>query len=170
MPAQSHRSDPRMLGRRTLQRGDQGLAGLLHPGLSVLDIGCGTGAITAGIAEAVGPSGRVIGIDRDAQLLEIARNEHRTLANLEFELGDAQALRFHAEFDIVTAARTLQWIAQPAQAIANLKRAAKPSGLVTVLDYNHTRNDWDPDPPREFRQFYAAFLAWRQANGWDNAM
>jgi ubiquinone/menaquinone biosynthesis C-methylase UbiE len=168
MHAQSHRSDPRILGRRTLQRDHRCLADLLQPGFSVLDVGCGTGAITAGVAKAVGPNGFVVGIDRDEVLLELARTEHGVLPNLQFEYGDATALTFHAEFDIVTAARTLQWIAEPALAISKMKQATKPAGVLVVLDYNHASNEWEPGPPREFKQFYTAFLAWRQANRWDN--
>src|SRR5438309_11684352 len=110
MPAQSHRSDPRILGRRTLERDHRCLAELLRPGLLVLDVGCGSGAITAGIAKAVGPHGSVLGIDRDPALLELARTEYAMLPNLQFECGDATALQFEARFDVVTAARTLQWI------------------------------------------------------------
>src|SRR5579862_7155736 len=121
MSAQSHRSDPGILGRRTLDRDQRTLAELLRPGFSVLDTGCGTGAITAGIANAVAPHGWVVGIDRDPVLLELARTEHGRLANLRFEYGDVLCLSFRAQFDIVTAARTLQWIAEPAVAIANMK-------------------------------------------------
>jgi SAM-dependent methyltransferase len=170
MAAQSHRSDPRILGRRTLRRDHCRLAELLRPGLSVLDVGCGTGAITAGIAEAVGPQGHAFGVDRDEVLLGLARTEHAALPNLRFERGDATALPFRAQFDIVTAARTLQWIAEPAAAISQMKQAAKPGGLLVVLDYNHAANAWEPDAPREFQRFYGAFLAWRHANGWDNEM
>jgi SAM-dependent methyltransferase len=143
---------------------------LLRPGLAVLDVGCGTGAITAGIAKAVGASGYVIGIDRDEALLARARREHGTLPNLRFQCGDVLALSFHAQFDIVTAARTLQWVAEPALAISKMKQAARPAGVLVVLDYDHASNRWEPDPPREFKQFYGAFLRWRQANGWDNEM
>jgi SAM-dependent methyltransferase len=143
---------------------------MLRPGLRVLDIGCGTGAITAGMAKAVGPDGRVTGIDRDGALLEIARAEHASIPNLRFEHGDATTLNFHAEFDIVNAARTLQWIAGPALAISKMKQAAKSPGMLVALDYNHASNQWEPDPPGEFRLFYTAFLAWRRANGWDNEM
>jgi len=107
-------------------------------------------------------------VDRDAGLLEIARREHGTFPNLRFENGDACSLSYHAQFDIVTAARTLQWIAEPGLAISKMRQAAKPSGLLVVLDYNHARNGWKPDPPTEFSHFYGAFLAWRQANQWDN--
>jgi SAM-dependent methyltransferase len=84
--------------------------------------------------------------------------------------GDATSLTFRAEFDIVTAARTLQWIADPRLAISNMKQAARPGGLLVVLDYSHTKNQWEPSPPDEFKRFYEAFLAWRYANGWDNEM
>src|SRR5262245_49109694 len=111
MHAQAHRSDPRILGRRTLEQDHGRLAELLRPGLSVLDIGCGTGAITAGIARAVGPQAEVMGIDRDEALLALARREHGHIANLTFEHGDVTTVAYKARFDIVTAARTLQWIA-----------------------------------------------------------
>jgi SAM-dependent methyltransferase len=170
MSAQSHRSDPRILGRRTLQRDHRCLAELLRPGFAVLDVGCGTGAITAGVAKAVGPDGHVVGIDRDEVLLEIARTEHGMLPNLQFECGDATTLRFRDQFDIVTAARTLQWIAEPALAISKMKQAAKSAGVLVVLDYTHATNEWEPDPPPEFKRFYSAFLAWRNTNLWDNEM
>ncbi len=136
--------------------------------MSVLDLGCGTGAITAGIASAVGLSGHVLGIDRDSHLLALARQEHGAIRNLSFEQGDALSLSFQARFDIVTAARTLQWISQPDRAIERMKHGAKPGGQIVVLDYNHENNSWEPEPPAEYRRFYRSFLDWRTANGWDN--
>jgi ubiquinone/menaquinone biosynthesis C-methylase UbiE len=119
----------------------------------VLDVGCGTGSITAGIAKAVGPQGHVVGIDRDPGLLELARQEHAGVANLRFEAGDATTLCQMAEYDFVTSARTLQWIPEPVLAIQNMKRALKPSGILVVLDYNHVHNAWVPEPPEEFKLF-----------------
>ena len=141
MAQQTHQSDPRTL------------ANLLQPGMRVLDVGCGTGAITAGIAEAVGRAGRVVGIDRDASLVEIARKDHKHITNLSFAQRDVLALTEEAGFDIVTAA---------------LVAATKRLGMIVVLDYNHQDNSWDPSPPLEFVRFYKAFLAWRAANQWDN--
>jgi SAM-dependent methyltransferase len=92
------------------------------------------------------------------------------IPNLRFECGDVTTLTFREQFDIVSAARTLQWIADPALAVSKMKQAAKPSGVLVVLDYNHTSNHWLPDPPSEFELFYNAFLAWRHANRWDNEM
>lgn len=92
------------------------------------------------------------------------------LSNVQFECGDATTMRFRAQFDIVTAARTLQWIAEPAVAVSKMKQATKPKGVLVILDYNHASNEWEPDPPREFTRFYNAFLAWRHSNRWDNEM
>jgi SAM-dependent methyltransferase len=161
MAEQTHRSDPQVLNRRTLERDHRILAGMLRPGMSVLDVGCGTGAITAGIAEAVAP-GEVVGIDRDAGMLPPG-----SLPNLRFEAQDALTMEFDRRFDIVTAARSLQWMADPAAA---LQRMARYGRVVVVLDYNHRDNAWSPGPPPEFVRFYSAFLAWREANGWDNAI
>ncbi len=164
---QSHQSDPRVLSRRTLETDHRHLAALLRPGMAVLDAGCGTGAITAGIATAVGPHGRVVGVDRDAPLLEVARTRNPGMAFLEADVLD---LPFDGEFDVVNAARTLQWVKDPRAAVACMARAAKPGGLVAALDYDHACNTWAPEPPREFREFYGTFLAWREGNGWDNRM
>lgn len=168
MGEQRHRSDPRILNRRSLHRDHRRLAERLRPGMTVLDLGCGTGAITVGIAEAVGPTGQVVGVDRDHRLLALAKQEHSNIPNLSFAQGDATTLSFEGRFDVVTAARTVQWISRPERAIERMKKAAKPGGQIVVLDYNHDNNRWEPEPPREFRRFYQAFLAWRAANQWDN--
>ncbi|MBV8551119.1 MAG: methyltransferase domain-containing protein [Acidobacteriaceae bacterium] len=168
MSGQVHRSDPRILNRRTLERDHRRLAGRLADGMVVLDVGCGSGAITAGIARRVGPSGYVVGVDRDASLLGLARQEHHDLPNVSFELEDAALLPFEDRFDVVTAARTLQWVDSPERVLMQMKKAAKVGGLIFVLDYNHQDSTWEPDPPAEFVRFYSALLQWRTANNWDN--
>lgn len=139
---------------------------MLQPGMSVLDVGCGTGSITAGIAAAVGPSGKVVGIDCDESLIAMASGG----SNLKFEVGDVLTLEPESQFDIVTAARVLQWISEPGEAVRRMAGATKPGGRVVVLDYNHVLNEWHPEPPVEFRRFYQAFLDWRAGNGWDNRL
>ena len=172
MSAQQHQSDPNILDRRTLRNDHRVLADLLAPGQSVLDVGCGTGAITKGIAEAVGPGGRVVGVDRDQAHVERAQWLSQSFPNLSFQPGDATNLNWEGQLDVVTSARTLQWIKNAGDAIRSMARAAKRGGLVVVLDYdyNHALNTWVPDPPPAFLAFYDAFLAWRHSNGWDNEM
>lgn len=172
MSQQSHRSDPRVLNRRTLKRDHPYLVQVLRSGMTVLDVGCGSGAITADIAKAVGPDGTALGIDRDEANLGIALQDYGGIANLRFEVVDILkpdfGSRFNNGFDIVTAARTIQWISEPERAIESLMSAAKPGGDVIVLDYNLDETYWEPEPPAEFQRFYQAFLDWRTANHWDN--
>ena len=138
--------------------------------MAVLDVGAGTGAITAGIAGAVGPSGSVLGIDRDETMIRLAREHHAGVANLAFELLDVLELCDEARFDVVTAARALQWIEDPARALQRMHAATQPRGMVVVLEYTHADLVWEPAPPEPVRRFYDAFLAWRDANGWDNRL
>jgi SAM-dependent methyltransferase len=140
--------------------------------MDVLDVGCGTGAITADIARAVGPDGMVLGMDRDEAHVADAAGQHAGVENLAFQAADILSLdeEFHNRFDIVTAARAIQWISEPQTAIRNMKKAAKAGGRVIVLDYNLDETEWEPAPPLDFRSFYQAFLDWRTANHWDNQM
>jgi ubiquinone/menaquinone biosynthesis C-methylase UbiE len=158
----------RFLDTRSLDADHRRLAGLLAPGMSVLDVGCGSGAITRGIAEAVGAGGRVVGIDVSEELLERALTTHGGPPSLEFEVADVTRHGYRDEFDVVNAARVLQWLADPRAALRGMVAAAKPGGWIIVLDYNHTRARWQPDAPEEFKRFYDAFLAWRAEVGMDN--
>jgi ubiquinone/menaquinone biosynthesis C-methylase UbiE len=159
----------RFLNTRSLANAHRRLAELLHPGLTVLDIGCGAGAITRGIAEAVAPDGRVIGVDINRGLIEEARRSHGDVLGLSFEVADFAELA-PAAFDIVTAARMLQWLADPLGALRAMAALVRPGGRVVVLDYNHERIAWQPEPPASMVRFYQAFLRWRADVGMDNAI
>jgi SAM-dependent methyltransferase len=138
--------------------------------MAVLDVGCGTGAITRGIAEAVAPAGRAVGIDQHPGFMAAARRAHANVANLHFAVGDAYALPVRSAFDVVTAARVLNWLSTPLDALRGMVGATRPGGLVVVLDYNHRKIVWTPYPPASMRAFYAAFLRWRSQAGMDNAI
>src|SRR5690606_34044001 len=118
---------------RTLKNSHKRLAEILQPGMTVLDVGCGTGAITSGIAEIVGPSGRVIGIDNNPDLIEKARQNDKTTPVLISEIVNIYNLPFQNEFDIVTSARVLQWLADPQAALNQMVLATKANGQVLGL-------------------------------------
>jgi SAM-dependent methyltransferase len=160
----------RFLDARSLARDHRRLAEVLRPGMAVLDVGCGSGAITRGIAEAVGPSGRVVGIDVSPELVSVARSSAPDAANLRFEVADIRRHAFRDEFDVVSAARILQWLPDPDAALRGMVAATRPGGLIVVLDYSHTRARWTPAPPADFVRLYDAFLAWRAEVGMDNEM
>lgn len=160
----------RILDVRSLEADHAALAALLRPGMTVLDAGCGTGTITRGIAHAVSPGGTVCGIDVNARLIAHADAASAGQRNVRFEVADIREERWEAAFDIVTSARVLQWVADPARALAAMVRAARPGGTVAVLDYDHTRAEWDPPMPSSVRRFYQAFLDWRADADLDNAI
>lgn len=159
-----------VLERRTVENANRNLLKYLKPGIRVLDVGCGSGAITRSIAEKVGPTGYVLGIDPSENLIEQARQNAHNRPELVFEQGDVYTFDTPDRFDVVTCARTLQWLAQPKQALINMKRLVKPGGYLSILDFNHEKLAWTPEPPKAMRLFYDAFLKWRQDAGFDNAI
>lgn len=161
----------RFLEVRSLQDAHRRLAELLRPGMAVLDVGCGSGAITEDIARAVAPDGRAVGIDVSESLIARALARSPRQANLSFELTDVTSLKDRPrEFDVVTSARMLQWLADPMSALSRMIGVVRPGGLVLVLDYNHLKTVWEPDPPASFNAFFKAFLQWRSQAGMDNEM
>jgi len=103
----------------------------LSGGESVLEIGCGTGALTLPLAAAVGEHGRVVAVDISEPMLGLARQRvgERGLNNVALNLGDAQVFAFEpAAFDLATSRMGVMFFADPAAAFRNIKRALKPGG------------------------------------------
>ena len=159
-----------VLERRTVENSNQNLLKYLRPGIRVLDVGCGSGAITRSIAEKIGPAGFVVGIDPNKNLIEQARQNAGNSVGIAFEQADVYTFDTDEQFDVVTCARTLQWLAKPNEALVNMKRFVKPGGYLAVLDFNHEKLTWVPDAPESMNLFYSAFLKWRQDAGFDNAI
>ena len=121
--------------RRTAERHAAFLLPSLHPGARVLDVGCGPGAITRGLAERVAPGGEVVGIDRAAAFVEAARAAHESVAGLRFEEADAAALPFDdGTFDVAFAHAVLQHVESPEAVVAELRRVVRPGGVVGLAD------------------------------------
>ncbi|WP_126246297.1 class I SAM-dependent methyltransferase [Chitinophaga rhizosphaerae] len=159
-----------VLDRRTVETDNRNLLPLLRPGLRVLDAGCGTGAITAGIAARVAPGGSVTGIDTGETLIRQARQQFAEVPGLHFEVADIHDYTPAEKFGLVSAARVLQWLPNPLQTLRCMKAVLQPGGIVSILDYNHEKISWDPAPPPSMRRFYDAFLQWRKDAGFDNGI
>jgi ubiquinone/menaquinone biosynthesis C-methylase UbiE len=138
----SHRS-------RTAENSAAYLLPRLEPGMSLLDVGCGPGTITADLAERVAP-GRVVAIDASADVLAGAREvaAGRGLANLEFAVGDVHALEFaDGAFDVVHAHQVLQHVADPVAALGEMRRVCRGGGTVAVRDVDYAAMTWYPENP-----------------------
>jgi trans-aconitate 2-methyltransferase len=92
----------------------------------VLDLGCGDGKITAAVASRL-PRGSVIGIDPSTKMIAYAADHHRA-ANLSFQVGDARALPFDAEFDRAISFNALHWVHEGDDALRSIRRALKDGG------------------------------------------
>ncbi|MHB8293418.1 MAG: methyltransferase domain-containing protein [Acidimicrobiales bacterium] len=118
----------------------------LAPSVRVLDVGCGPGSITVGLA-ARAPDGEVVGIDTAAKVLEEARSAPGAgdRPNLRFEQGDVYALGFEdGSFDVVHAHQVLQHLSDPVAGLLEMKRVCRPGGLVAVRDADYGAMTWYP--------------------------
>jgi ubiquinone/menaquinone biosynthesis C-methylase UbiE len=108
------------------------------PGERVLDVGCGSGAVTRALARRIAPGGYVVGMDACASLLKIARelaDEAGVGENIEFKVGDCRALPLpDASFDCVLAATMLSHVPGPERALAEMVRVTRPGGRIGVFD------------------------------------
>lgn len=158
----------RIFDDRTLETDYSTLIPILRPGLRVLDVGCGTGAISAGIARRVGESGHVTGIDNTEHFILSGRETYADVGNLDLLHADIFEFSSEIKFDLIVAARVLQWLSNPIDALVKMKALLKPGGVVSVLDYDHTALAWEPQPPSSMLDFYDAFLRWREHAGMNN--
>lgn len=105
----------------------------LRAGERAIDIGCGPLGILDLLSDRVGPAGRVMGLDSDARHVAMATQTvtDRKLANTEILLGDAKATGLPpASFDVVHARTLLVNLPEPAEALTEMVRLAKPGGWV----------------------------------------
>ncbi len=120
----------------------------IPPGARVLDVACGRGAVLFPVAEAVGPSGKVIGVDLSAAMVtETAREiAARAVPNASVMQMDAEHLRFpDACFDFVLCGFAIFFFPQLNQALAEMRRVLVPGGQVAVSTwgkYDDKRWDW----------------------------
>ena len=105
-----------------------------QPGDAILDLGCGTGELSAYLAELVGPEGKVIGIDPDEQRIKVARQSHGKIKNLSFVDGSASNIPeiFSESFDIIFSNYVLHWIADKQEAFNNMFASLKLGGKIAI--------------------------------------
>lgn len=105
----------------------------------LLDVGCGLGEAALALAADLGSDGEIVGVDVSAEMVHAARaNAVRASCRTRFSVGDACALAEPSDsFDAVRCERTLQWLQDPAIAVAEMARVVRPGGRVSLID-----TDW----------------------------
>lgn len=101
----------------------------LGPGMDVLDVACGTGFAARHAREAVGSTGRVVGVDINPQMVAMARR----VTGLEVREASADQTGLPTEsFDVVLCQQSLQFLPDPAAALSEMRRVLRPGGRVVV--------------------------------------
>lgn len=142
------------------------LLGHLLPiaGERVLDVGCGVGATTRALARAVGPVGRVTGIDPSADALAEARNAAAAagIDNVEFLQGNAGVYPFEPyAYDVIFSCIGITSFDGPEAAFANLRRSLSRQGRLGFVCWRSPHeNEW-ADQPREAA---ASIISWPPAH------
>lgn len=111
----------------------------LRPGERVLDMGSGPGFLALDMGVAVGPSGRVCGIDISESMLAMSRARCAGQPWVEFHPGDAIRLPFpDGEFDVAVSTQVYEYVGDITTALVELRRVLRPRGRALILD-----TDWD---------------------------
>ena len=109
-------------------------------GMRVLEIGSGAGDVALTLAELVGATGQVIGVDVNASILDTARQRaiNTGVRNIEFIAGDARMLAFADKFDAIVGRFVLMYMANPEKAFAELITHLKPGGIAAFQEPEYT--------------------------------
>ncbi|WP_223199221.1 class I SAM-dependent methyltransferase [Solihabitans fulvus] len=119
----------------------------LGSGMSLLDVGCGPGTITADLAELVAP-GLVTAVEPVAEALVVAESvvAERQLTNVRLAIADVHTLEYADDtFDVVHAHQVLQHVHDPVRALREMRRVSR--GVVAARDADYTAMTWFPRVP-----------------------
>jgi len=105
----------------------------LQPGARVLDVGCGTGALLAALAERIA-NARLVGVDLSWEMLAVARR--RSCEQAKLARGFAECLPFGDEkFDAVVCTSVLHFVREPLAALREMRRVLRRGGLLLLTDW-----------------------------------
>ncbi|MGZ5870638.1 MAG: class I SAM-dependent methyltransferase [Bradyrhizobium sp.] len=111
-------------------------------GERIVDVGCGSGAISIALAQKVGQSGHVLGVDISGPMLARARQAATAGLPVDFVLADATIYPFEpSSFDLLVSRFGVMFFAEPARSFANLRRALKSSGRLAFACWREPREN-----------------------------
>jgi ubiquinone/menaquinone biosynthesis C-methylase UbiE len=139
----------------------------VREGASCLDLGCGGGDVSLLLARTVGATGRVLGVDADDEVLELARceAEERGIANVEFEQHDVTEWEPDELFDVAYARFLLAHLTNPGAMIDAMRRHLRPGGTLIVEDIQYQGHFVEPSCPAFWRYVDLYTLATQHRGG-----
>ena len=155
-----------LLDRRNAANSASHLLPRLQPGMKLLDLGCGPGTITVGLAEAVNP-GEVHGIDMEESQIALATaaGQSGNHMNVSFQVGNALELPFDdGYFDVVHAHAVLMHIPDSAGVLAEAMRVLKPGGIFSSRDLIGESSFFEPNSDG-LREAWVTFTTLMRGNG-----
>ncbi len=159
-----HESVLRSHSNRTIANSAEYLRPHLREDAYLLDVGAGPGTITADFAAHVG---HVTATEIGEIELALSQRtaDERGVQNIDFSVEDVHALSFVDDtFDIVHTHQVLQHVADPTQALREMRRVAKPGGIVAARDADYAGFIWFPSAP-ELDEWLSLYRAAAKANG-----
>lgn len=133
----------------------------LPPGVRVLEVGCGTGALIRALARRKDFSGHACGVDHSETFVKAAREfaaAEGIADSVEFQVGDAHALDVaDASFDVVIAHTLISHVTDPESVVREMVRAVRPGGTVVIFDGDYASMTYAM-PDHEFGQRMDAAL------------
>jgi ubiquinone/menaquinone biosynthesis C-methylase UbiE len=104
-----------------------------RPGARVVDLGCGFGDTALELARAIGPFGRVVGLDAAERFIVKAREEAAAHANVSFEVADIQASVPGGPYDFAFSRMGMMFFTSPVIALRNVRKALAPGGKLCMV-------------------------------------
>lgn len=159
-----HESVLRSHSWRTAENSAAYLLPHLRSDMRLLDIGAGPGTITMDLAQRVA---EVTAVEKGEAELNLSRElaVSRDIANVRFEAHDIHAMDIaDNSYDVTHAHQVLQHVADPVQALREMRRVTRPGGLVAVRDADHLAFAWWPQIP-ELDEWMALYRPAARANG-----
>jgi SAM-dependent methyltransferase len=118
------------------------------PHEDLLDLGCGTGHMLLDAAKAVGPSGRVHGLDASEDMLSLAGQRCAGVVDVDLHQGDLYDLPFSAgSLDAVFSVQVFEYLSDVAAALGEIHRVLRPGGRVLIRDVDWSAQLWRSSDP-----------------------